>query len=203
VGQDACGLSYGRIDLTQLARPALSSLTNRYFPVYDVEVVLDLDVNRNGAASYSYQTNSTAFSNFFALAGAALPSAEPTSITATQLVWNLGDLRTNGAGSIHFRLQGSCSAESSEKLRAFVRYNERCEDGLTPTRAAYSATNSIPVLYTATLVANLEPEISFLPGTSYVFRVELFNSGAGTAFNVSAEVAKPSNVAFVNAGVSP
>jgi uncharacterized repeat protein (TIGR01451 family)/fimbrial isopeptide formation D2 family protein len=203
VGQDACGLSYGRIDLTQLARPALSSLTNRYFPVYDVEVVLDLDVNRNGAASYSYQTNSTAFSNFFALAGGALSSAEPTSITSTQLVWNLGDLRTNSAGSIHFRLQGSCSAESGEKLRAFVRYNERCEDGLTPTRAAYSATNSIPVLYTATLVANLEPEISFLPGTSYVFRVELFNSGAGTAFNVSAEVAKPSNVAFVNAGVSP
>lgn len=203
VGQDACGVSYGRIDLEQGVRPLISALTNHTFPVYDAEVVLDLDANRNGSASYRYQGYSTTFSNFFAASGTTLPSAEPVSITATQLVWSLGDLRTNGAGSIHFRLQGSCTTESGEKLRAYVRFNERCEDGLAPVRSAYSSTNTLPTLYTATLAGNLEPEVGYLPGTTYVFRVELFNSGAGAAYNVSAEVAKPSNIAFLSAGFAP
>lgn len=203
VGQDACGVASGRIVLDQYTLPALSQLTNRTFPVYDVEVVLDLDANRNGQASYSYITNSSSISNFFSLAGSALAGIEP-AVTATQLVWSLGDLRTNGVGSLHFRLLGSCAKESGESLRAFVRFNRRCQDGLSPaTEIAYSATNTIPSFNDSLVSAYLEPEVAFISGTTYVYRVDFYNSGAATAYNMSSEVAFPANVIFRGAGLSP
>lgn len=201
VGQDVCGLAYGRIDLTQLSTPALSALSNATFNTYDVEVVLDLDANRNAASSFSYVTNTTSFSNMYAMAGGALTGTMP-SVTSTQLVWSLGDLRTNGAGSVHFVLQGSCSLESGEKLVAFVRYNRRCEDGTAPTRSAYSTTNTAAALFSSSISASIEPEASFLAGTAYVYRVDFFNAGAATAYNLRGELAFTSNIIFKSAGVA-
>lgn len=202
IGQDACGLAFGQINLKQLSIPALGALSNATFNTYDVEVVLDLDPNRNGAASYSYFTNSTSFSNMYALGGGALTGTMP-SVTTTQLVWNLGDLRTNGAGSLQFTLQGSCSLEASEKIVAFARYNRRCEDGSAPTRSAYSATNALASLFNSSLSVSVEPETSFLAGTAYVYRIDFFNSGAATAYNLRGEMAFTSNIIFKSAGVEP
>lgn len=202
-GRDACGVARGSIDLTQYVLPELSALTNRTFPVYDVEVVLDLDVNRNGAASYSYVDDTTSLSNYYASTGAALTGIEPT-VTTTQLVWSLGDLRTNGAGSVYFSLQGSCSVEASEKLNAYVRFNRRCEDGTTPRQfTSFSVTNSLPTLQNALISAQLEPEVAFLAGTTFVYRIDFFNSGAATAYNVASEVAFTDNIVFENAGLAP
>jgi len=203
VGLDACGVAYGRITLDQYTLPTLSQLTNRTFPVYDVDVVLDLDANQNGQASYSYVNSSSSISNFFNIAGTALADVEP-AVTETQLVWSLGDLRTNGVGSLHFRLLGSCAKENGESLRAYVRFNRRCEDGQSPaTQVANSATNAIPAFNDSLVSAYLEPEVAFISGTAYVYRVDFFNSGAATAYNMSSEVAFPANVILRGAGLTP
>jgi uncharacterized repeat protein (TIGR01451 family)/fimbrial isopeptide formation D2 family protein len=197
---EACGLVEGRIDLTQFSSPDFP--VNRVFPAYDVQVVLDLDAESSGFSSLSYITNSTAFSNFFSLGGAPLSAVEPT-VQTNRVIWNLGDLRTNGVGYITYRLQGSCSQEPGERHVARVLFNNRCGDGTPPSRSETSLTNAVPPALNADLNVKLKPEIRFLQDNRAIFTLEFVNGGAGTAFNVVPEFVIPTGLTLQGASIAP
>jgi fimbrial isopeptide formation D2 family protein len=197
---NACGILEGRIDLSQWLSPS-NGLTPRVFPDYDVQVELNLDADASGVATFVYEAGSTAFSNFVALGGAALPSAEP-SVVSNRVTWDLGDLATNGVGSIHYRFRATCSKEANESHVARVRFNDRCGDGLTNRQfSATSATNILPTLLTANLVLSLKPETTYISSTNVVVTMEFLNSGAGPAYNVRPELVLPTNVAYRTSSV--
>jgi uncharacterized repeat protein (TIGR01451 family)/fimbrial isopeptide formation D2 family protein len=197
---EACGLLDGRIDLSKLPSPLNGSVAG-LFPSYDVQVELDLDAEGSGTSTYDYVSGSTVFSNFVAIGGAPVPSAEPT-LSSNRLTWTLGDLRTNGVGFITYRLRAPCDGEVGERQVARVRYNNRCQDGLSPTRRADSATNAMPPLLTANLSYQLKPEILFVQNSTQVFfQLEFLNSGAATAYNVQPELVKPPNLSLVSATI--
>jgi uncharacterized repeat protein (TIGR01451 family)/fimbrial isopeptide formation D2 family protein len=197
---EACGIVTGRIDLTQLSSP--NGPVAGTFPDYDVQVVLNLDAEGSGTSSYSYISSSTVFAGFTNLAGASVASAEPT-ISSNRLTWSLGDLRSNGVGSITYRLRASCDREVGEVQAAWVLFNSLCQDGLGPTRRADSLTNAMPPVLTANLSYQLKPEILFLQNNTAVFTLDFLNSGAGTAYNVQPEFVMPTGMAFVVGSVAP
>ncbi|MCZ7591063.1 MAG: lamin tail domain-containing protein [Kiritimatiellae bacterium] len=183
---EACGTVEGRIDLTQLASPELAT-TNRIFPSYDVDVVLDLDLLNAGGDGYSYVAGSAVFADFFDLAGNPIASFEPT-ISGHTLTWSLGDLRTNGVGSITYRLLVPCDLDPNVKQQARVLFNGRCDDDTVPQlRSSLSSTNDAPFVFQANLSYQIKPETLYLQDNLLVYTLEFLNSGNGTAFNVEPE----------------
>ncbi|MCO5067491.1 MAG: isopeptide-forming domain-containing fimbrial protein [Kiritimatiellae bacterium] len=199
---EACGFINGKIDLTQDPSPQTSLNGGRIFPSYDVEVVLDLDADGSGTNTFSYVAGSTVFSDFYDLGGSPISSVEPT-IQGNTLVWNLGDVRSNGVGTIEYRLRASCETQPGEKQVALVRYNNRCEDGSSPQRVDVSATNTLPTAFAANLNYQIKPEIVFLQDNTLVYTLEFINMGAGAAYNVTPEFIFPAGVSFSGASIAP
>ncbi|MCO6400316.1 MAG: DUF11 domain-containing protein [Verrucomicrobia bacterium] len=199
---EACGFINGKIDLTQDPSPQTSLNGGRIFPSYDVEVVLDLDADGSGTNTFSYVAGSTVFSDFYDLGGSPISSVEPT-IQGNTLVWNLGDVRSNGVGTIEYRLRASCETQPGEKQVALVRYNNRCEDGSSPQRVDVSATNTLPTAFAANLRYQIKPEIVFLQDDTLVYTLEFINMGAGAAYNVTPEFIFPAGVSFSGASIAP
>jgi|GEM_PF-2474869 len=196
---EACGIITGRIDLAQFTSPP--GPVNGIFPDYDVQVILDLDAEASGTSSFSYVTGSTVYTGFTNLAGTAVASAEPT-ISSNQLIWTIGDVRSNGVGYLTYRLRASCDRESGEKQAARVLFNSLCQDGAAPTRRVDSSTNNVPLVLTANLSYQLKPEILFVQNSTQVFfQLEFLNSGAATAYNVQPEFIKPTGMEFLSSTI--
>ncbi|NCC51158.1 MAG: DUF11 domain-containing protein, partial [Spartobacteria bacterium] len=201
LNNDACGVAPMRITLSQLPSPDILAGENRVFPDYDVTVTLNLDADGDGFYSYDYMPNSTVFSNMIALGGGAIPPSEPV-VDSNFVTWALGDIETNGTGCIFFNMRAGCETRSNQLITAVVEYNNRCEDGLAPQRIAYGPTNQLLPYFEANLTTTLEPEYAYLINTQYVTQIRVLNSGAGVAFNVTAEMLLPTNVSFHSAGVT-
>ena len=200
---EACGIVTGRIDLAALQSPGLVTGSNGTFAAYDVTVVLDLDADRDGNTIFVYQPGSTVFTNMMS-GGSPTNGFDPVVTgTGTQLVWKIGDLDANGAGSILYRLRVGCTAPSAEKHAAHVYYNNRCERlSNPPQRSAGSATNSVPSVYPrGHLIADIQPSVTFLTDTQLVVRLHLMNTGGGSAYNVVGVMGIPTNVTYGGASV--
>lgn len=200
---EACGYVNGRIDLTQLPSPTFGATTNRIFPSYDVEVVLNLDADNSGTHSYTYVNGSSAFFEFYDLSGNPIPSAEPT-LSGNELVWSLGDVRSNGVGYITYQLRVPCEFEPDDLQVAYTRFNTLCNnDTLPQTRVSVSATNRPPLTFKANLDYHIKPEILYLQNNVAVYTFEFVNSGGGTAYNVMPEFFFPVGVSFAGGSVAP
>ncbi len=200
---ESCGFIPGRIELTQLSDPPGFLAGNRLFPSYDVQVVLNLDEDGSGTNSFSYVPNSTIFADFYDLLGNPIPAVEPTVVGNT-LVWNIGDVRSNGVGTITYRLRAGCDVEPGEQVSAKVLYNNRCQDGtVPPVQSASSKTNTFSAMFKADLDYEIKPEILFLTTTQVVYTLEFVNRGAATAYDVRPEYVFPVGVGFNGASIAP
>jgi uncharacterized repeat protein (TIGR01451 family) len=200
---EACGITTGRIDLVQLSSPGLMSGSNAVFASYDVRVTLDLDADGNGASEITYEDGSTVFSNMVLLGGAPTNGFNPV-ISGKKLIWTIGDLDPNGAGSISYILRGACSRAVLEKQAAKVEFNTHCAQGQAPLATAWSQTNAVPTVCPAgRMSVEIQPEVTFLTETQYVVRMSFMNTGAGTAYNVTPELITPTNVVFNSASIAP
>ncbi|MFH0879559.1 MAG: hypothetical protein V2A34_07580, partial [Lentisphaerota bacterium] len=200
---NACGVSTIKATLSNLQSPGIPGEAQNAFPLYDVQLIVDLDADGDTLYSYDYVPGSAVFSNMLDSGGAPIPSFDP-SIQTNLLVWDLSDLASNGAGVVYFNIRGSCESFASEKHTARLVYNTRCTEGDSPrARRASSATNGLPPLFSGSLQLALQPEYSFLTSTQYTTRIEIFNAGAGAAYNIGVELANPSNLVYGTADVAP
>lgn len=198
---EACGIDSGVIRLSELESPGLPSGSNDTFPSYDVRVMLDMG---GAGSSYSYISGSTTFSNMYDLSGDPVTAVEPVN-TGTTLVWNVGDLEAGGAGEIHYQLRAGCDINTGEQHQATVYYNNACTDGTSPeSNTNTSNTLDFPdSLFSPTLSAFLEPETSYLSGTQMVLRLEVKNTGSGTAYNLQPHFTMPANITYNTADLIP
>jgi uncharacterized repeat protein (TIGR01451 family)/fimbrial isopeptide formation D2 family protein len=195
---EACGPSDGQINLFFTGGSG-----GVQFPVYDVQVFLDLDHDGDSSTPFEYIAGSTVFVNLRDPDGAVIDPVEPV-LDGNQLRWDVGALGTNENIAIQYRLRSGCSPDPDNETRAEVRYNTLCDDGeAVRVENAFSQINGAPLFATGTLFNNLQPELQFLTGTQIVNQVVVLNTCAVSAYNLLVEMVLPTNVVFGSADITP
>lgn len=194
-----CGEVLLRIDLTQTAGPSPLQDPKAYFGQYDVQVEVNLEAGLS-ASTLSYVANSTSSTNLLDSTGAALSAPEPV-VSGKRLTWNLGDVGGFTNGSIFLRVLAGCGDTRIENLQLALRYNQRCNDGLTPRTLATTNAASELVVYPANLSGSLTPGIIPLPTQDFSATFEVVNTFIAPANNFYIDFLATTNLVLTNSTI--
>ncbi|MEI6073970.1 MAG: SdrD B-like domain-containing protein [Verrucomicrobiota bacterium] len=206
-----CGILKIPISLSQIPSPdSPLAATHGLFPDYDVDVILNLDPNNDPGSlgvgapnpSLTYLANSSAFVGIISnAAGNPLILTNEPTVTNNLVIWHLGNLAVFTNGTINSQFQMKCGGAAIQHIQAFLRYNNRCEQGTLPQ----VLTNQSPVQLVSdqasALQENVSPSQISLTTTNFNFLVQLNNSGAAPAHNFFVEVHVPANIILTGATV--